>query len=78
MKKLLQVAPGEAGEGGSSLCFTFLPAWPMEPSSEGDPLGAELCRPGGRMMQVRGNLLSSCLFFVVLTDLFIFSFTALL
>ena len=48
MKQLLQVAPGEAGEGGSSLCFTFLPAWPMELSSEGDPLGAELCHPGGQ------------------------------
>lgn len=45
-----QAAPGEVGEGGSSLCFTFLPAWPMESSSEGDPLGAELCILGGRMM----------------------------
>lgn len=48
MKQLLQAAPREVGEGGSSLCFTFLPAWPMEPSSEGDPLGAELCHPGGQ------------------------------
>ena len=43
-----QAELGEAWEGGSSLCFTFLPVWPVEPSGEGDPLGAELCHPGGQ------------------------------